>query len=48
MLHDINGKVALETKIHESTKIEHDLPSGLYLVRVHANGINTHKKLIIE
>lgn len=47
-LHDVYGKVVLETKIHEATKIDLNLPAGLYLVRVSATGINALKKLIVD
>jgi uncharacterized protein YjdB len=47
-LHDINGKVAMETRIKESTNIEHNLPTGFYLVRVRTNEKSLTKKIIIE
>jgi uncharacterized protein YjdB len=47
-IHDSNGSVAMQTNIKESTKIDHNLPAGLYLVRVQANGKSAVKKVIVE
>jgi uncharacterized protein YjdB len=47
-LHDVNGKIAFETVVHESIKVDHNLPTGLYFVRVRAKGMNVVKKLAVE
>lgn len=45
---DVNGKIVLERKVAAPTTIEHDLPSGLYLVRVRTSRSQLTKKLMIE
>ncbi len=45
---DVNGKQVLRTRISQSGQISHNLKSGVYFVRITANGITTTKKLIIE
>jgi uncharacterized protein YjdB len=47
-IHDLTGKVALETKVTQSQRIEHNLKTGLYIVRVRANGYNATKKFAVE
>ncbi|HTJ53703.1 MAG TPA: Ig-like domain-containing protein [Cyclobacteriaceae bacterium] len=47
-IHDMQGRPAMETKIHETTKIDHNLPAGLYLIRVRFNNTNVVKKMIVE
>lgn len=47
-IRNLNGGIELETKIHKSGKIEHQLRSGLYFVKVSGNGINVIKKIAIE
>lgn len=45
---DINGKNLLVTAISASTKINHNLPSGFYLVNIRSNKLNVTKKLIVK
>jgi hypothetical protein len=48
IIHDLSGKVAMETKVKQSTRVEHNLKTGLYIVRVRANGYNSVKKFSVE
>jgi hypothetical protein len=47
-LHDVNGKVAFETRVLEPTKVDHNLPAGLYLIRACSNGKFVTKRISIE
>jgi hypothetical protein len=47
-LHDTNGKVTIRSEIDGLTRIDHNLPSGLYLVRVRAGEKFVVKKLLIN
>lgn len=45
---DISGKIVMEMKIGEATVIGHNLPKGLYLVRVRTSRDHAVKKLLVE
>ncbi|WP_264564337.1 Ig-like domain-containing protein [Flavobacterium sp. N3904] len=45
---DLNGRVVHVTLIKGPAKINHNLPSGLYLVTIRSNEINVTKKLIVK
>jgi hypothetical protein len=47
-IHDMSGKIALERKVNKASKIDHNLPPGLYIIKVRATDINAIKKLMIE
>jgi glycosidase len=47
-LHDVNGKVLLERKVSEPALIEHNLPSGFYLLKVQTRTNRGVKKLVVE
>jgi uncharacterized protein YjdB/glycosidase len=47
-VHDVNGNIALQKQISEPTRVEHNLPAGLYLLNVRAHGKNAFKKVIVE
>jgi glycosidase len=48
MIFDSKGKASLETNLGRSGTLVHDLPSGLYFIRVRTNLINSVTKVIIE
>jgi hypothetical protein len=45
---DLNGKIVLVKQINISTKIDHNLATGLYLVNVNTNHLDVTKKVIIK
>ncbi|KUJ62435.1 hypothetical protein AR687_08255 [Flavobacteriaceae bacterium CRH] len=45
---DINGRKVLVKKINASSKINHNLASGIYVVTISSNAFNVSKKLIIK
>lgn len=45
---DINGKKVLEKRLNASSKINHNLAEGIYVVTINSNAYNTSKKLIIK
>jgi glycosidase len=48
-MHDLNGKVVMQTKIHRAETIDHNLPKGFYLMRVQLpRGGIAAKKIVIE
>jgi hypothetical protein len=47
-LHDVNGKVVLETRINKPTTLEHGLRPGMYLIRVQTPANHGFRKIFIE
>ncbi|WP_082014116.1 alpha-amylase family glycosyl hydrolase [Flavobacterium sp. AED] len=45
---DLNGKIVFVKQISVSTKIDHNLATGLYLVNVNTNHLDVTKKVIIK
>ena len=45
---DVNGKIMLKTQVGQSAKVNCNLKSGTYFVRINANAINVTKKLMVE
>lgn len=45
---DINGRKVLVKKLNASSKINHDLASGIYVVTISSNSLNVSKKLIVK
>ncbi|SHL32559.1 Ig-like domain-containing protein [Flavobacterium chilense] len=45
---DMNGRKVLVKKLNVSSKINHDLASGIYVVTVNAGTYNVSKKLIVK
>lgn len=48
VIRDMNGRVVMQRKVDRSGKLDHTLSTGLYIVRVKTNSINTFKKLMVE
>ncbi|WP_428232598.1 Ig-like domain-containing protein [Flavobacterium sp.] len=47
-INDINGRKVLVKKLNASSKINHDLASGIYVVTISSNAFNVSKKLIVK
>lgn len=45
---DINGRKVLVNKLNSSSKINHSLASGIYVVTINSDGFNVSKKLIVK
>ena len=45
---DLNGRKALVTKVNSSSKINHNLAAGIYVVTINSNSFNVTKKLIVK
>jgi glycosidase len=48
ILHTINGTIALEKNVHHTEIIQHNLPAGLYVMRVQLGKKAVLKKVLIE
>jgi len=45
---DLNGRIALVTKVGSSAKVNHNLAAGMYLVNIRTTSFNVTKKLIVK